>query len=86
MLCPHCSIPITVPNKEGIARCTLCQALLKIEITTLESPSAEWLASPRRNKRMAATTYCKVCQGQMTVGKEKEHQCNFYRPPIPKAL
>jgi RNase P subunit RPR2 len=80
--CPHCLFPLTgkVVSKissdtsEYVVMCTHCEAVLRIQVTTLRDPTKKVT-----NKIDKASTYCSVCQEVMIVGQEDKHECSFYR-------
>lgn len=74
MLCPFCYFPI-IQHGTGEVTCSVCKAGLHVAIEIIHQPTEFWLAEPRRNLREGTIIPCHLCQGPLTIGKEKDHKC-----------
>lgn len=80
MLCTFCYYPLLNVRVDGAVTCSVCRAELKVTVAVVSQPSETWKLEPRRNLRDGTRIACYVCQGEIVIGKEKQHDCAFYRP------
>lgn len=80
--CPHCEFPIAGKAKRNVDQgtaetrivCVHCEAILRIEITTLREPNPAKLEKAI-NSTKPATTYCSNCGKTLNVQEYTSHKC-----------
>lgn len=79
--CPHCMYALTgkasVRSEHGSSevtvQCNHCEAILRIQVTTLKDPNPKKLEKVNANK--PANTYCLDCHAAIALGDESKHKC-----------
>jgi uncharacterized protein YlaI len=81
--CPHCQFQLTGKahvqishgSSEAQIKCSHCEAVLRIQITTLHEPNEERLKEGGINESKAPTTACPECHHIMPVTDWQTHKC-----------
>ena len=82
--CPHCFYVLTGKlhkhSDHGSTSCDIqcshCQAILRVQITTLKEPNEKLLAEKGINEAGPPTTCCSKCGDTINLSEKNTHKCS----------